>query len=276
MDAPSPHRRTPLSTPSRCCAVRLQGWSKLGAPGALASPTVSYCRHQKRESADTAIGACRERVCEKSLVRSLHSFLRCRVARAFYRQLPTSVKKLTPVAKLVRKMRVEDALLQCDLIRKKGAVFVQNAIRSARANGVHNDGLDPSKLFVEHCFATNGRDLKRIKMHGRGKFGRMKRRRTHLTVILREDPSARPSPHRIIDTWMQRQLKREQGIEKTAGMSHREMKAHAARVKWTTQLRRMRLKEREKRREAKRQVKRMRCGTISTLKRKKKDVFTVV
>ena len=194
----------------------------------------------------------------KSRVRVRHSFLRCRVARANYRQLPTSVKKLTPVAKLVRKMRVQDALLQCDLIHKKGAVFVQNAIRSARANGVHNDGLDPSKLFVEQCYATNGRSLKRIKYHARGRFGRMKRRRTHLTVILREDPSPRPSPHRIQDTWMQRQLDRERGIKKTATEKHRDTNGYVARMKWTTQLRKLRLKETEKRRNAKRELKNMR------------------
>jgi len=108
-------------------------------------------------------------------------------------------------------MRVEDALLQCDLLPKKGALLVQNAIRSARANGVHNHKMDASKLYVDECFVTNGQNLKRIKYHGKGRAGRMTRRRTHLTIVLKEDVSIRPSPHRVVGTWLQRQERRAGG-----------------------------------------------------------------
>ena len=95
------------------------------------------------------------------------------MAIAVYRQLPISNKKLAPAAKLVRKMSVEDALLQCDLVYRKAALFVQNAIRSARANGVHNHGLDETKLYVNKCYATSGLNLKRIKIHCKSCSGKM-------------------------------------------------------------------------------------------------------
>lgn len=155
------------------------------------------------------------------------------------------------MARLVRKMKVEDALLQCDVVHKKAAGIVQNALRSAQANGVHNHGLDASKLYVEQCYATNGQNLKRIKYHGKGHFGRMLRRRTHLTVILREDPLPRPRPHRIQATWLQRQMTKEKDKRNPSTGVRREKKVLSSKAEWKTQLKRMRIGKTQERRASK-------------------------
>lgn len=170
-----------------------------------------------------------------------------RIAKAVYRQRKISVKKLTPVARLVRQMRVEDALLQLDLVHRKASVIVRNAIRSATANGVHNHGLDASKLYVEHCYATNGTNLKRIRIHGKGYHGKMLKRRSHLTVILRESAFPRPRPHRIQETWLQRQQRKERGEVSPGASKPRSTKILSARSKWKKQVRRMRTKAKEQR-----------------------------
>ncbi|KAK8921094.1 hypothetical protein KSP39_PZI020424 [Platanthera zijinensis] len=59
-----------------------------------------------------------------------------------------SPKKVNLVAKLVRGMRVEDALLQLQVLVKRAAKTVYEVIHSARANASHNHGLDPDKLIV--------------------------------------------------------------------------------------------------------------------------------
>lgn len=175
-----------------------------------------------------------------------------RLCRANYRQLPISSKKLTPVARLVRKMRVQDALYQCDLLQRKGALIVQNALRSARANGVHNQGLDGSNLVIEECFATNGRDLKRVKIHGRGRAGIMHRRRTHLTVILREDSEMKLRPHVVQPTWMQRELDRSSDSKRRSPRkdASKDGVVKTPRMKWRKMLRLQRVRKQAERKAA--------------------------
>ncbi|KAJ6825452.1 uncharacterized protein M6B38_376215 [Iris pallida] len=90
------------------------------------------------------------------------------------------------VAKLVRGMRVEDALMQLQVTVKRAAKDVYQVIHSARANASHNHGLDPDKLLVAEAFVGKGLYLKRLSYHARGKCGIMMRPRCRLTVVVRE------------------------------------------------------------------------------------------
>ncbi|ONK69262.1 uncharacterized protein A4U43_C05F21020 [Asparagus officinalis] len=68
--------------------------------------------------------------------------------QAIKKGIKQSPKKVNLVAKLVRGMRVEDALLQLQVTVKRAAKTVYQVIHSARANAAHNHGLDPDKLLV--------------------------------------------------------------------------------------------------------------------------------
>ncbi|CAN6559930.1 unnamed protein product [Malus baccata var. baccata] len=59
-----------------------------------------------------------------------------------------SPNKVNLVAKLVRGMRVEDALLQLQVTDKQAAKTVHQALHSARADATYNHGLDPERLLV--------------------------------------------------------------------------------------------------------------------------------
>lgn len=109
-----------------------------------------------------------------------------RTARAVKRQAQISPKKLQVVAKLVRRMHVDDAMRECELIPKKAARIVREVLKSARANAENNHGLRLDALKVDECFVTKGRYLERTWWHGRGKVGRRTRYYSHLTVILKE------------------------------------------------------------------------------------------
>lgn len=131
--------------------------------------------------------------------------------------------------------------------------MVQNAIRSARANGVQNQGLDGSNLVIEECFATNGRGLKRVKIHGRGRAGIMHRRRTHLTVILREDAEMKLRPHVVQPTWMQRELDRSADSKKRRTPRKDASKdgvVKTPRMKWRKMLRLQRVRKQAERKAA--------------------------
>ncbi|KAG0446753.1 hypothetical protein HPP92_028667 [Vanilla planifolia] len=87
--------------------------------------------------------------------------------QAIKKNIKQSPKKVNLVAKLVRGMRVEDALLQLQVLVKRAAKTVYQVIHSARANASHNHGLDPDKLIV-------------------GRSGIRVRPKCRLTVVVRE------------------------------------------------------------------------------------------
>ncbi|CAO2199838.1 unnamed protein product, partial [Urochloa humidicola] len=82
--------------------------------------------------------------------------------QAIKKDIKQSPKKVNLVAKLVRGMRVEDALLQLQVTVKRAAKSLYQVIHSARANAARNHGLDPDKLIVEEAFVGKGLYLKRL------------------------------------------------------------------------------------------------------------------
>ncbi|KAF0895438.1 hypothetical protein E2562_012446, partial [Oryza meyeriana var. granulata] len=106
--------------------------------------------------------------------------------QAIKKDIKQSPKKVNLVAKLVRGMRVEDALLQLQVTVKRAAKTVYQVIHSARANAAHNHGLAPDKLIVEEAFVGKGLYLKRLSYHAKGRCGVMVRPRCRLTVVVRE------------------------------------------------------------------------------------------
>ncbi|XP_020575439.1 uncharacterized protein LOC110021330 [Phalaenopsis equestris] len=106
--------------------------------------------------------------------------------QAIKKDIRQSPKKVNLVAKLVRGMRVEDALLQLQVLVKRAAKTVYQVIHSARANAAHNHGLDPDKLIVAEAFVGKGIYLKRLSYHAKGRSGIMVRPKCRLTVAVRE------------------------------------------------------------------------------------------
>lgn len=72
-------------------------------------------------------------------------------ARAILRNIAISPRKLNMFAKVVRRLGLEDALIQCEISCKKSAQILRNVIKSAKANAVNNHGLDGDKLVIGRC-----------------------------------------------------------------------------------------------------------------------------
>lgn len=106
--------------------------------------------------------------------------------QAVLKGIKQSPKKVNLVAALVRGMRVEDALLQLQVTIKRASKTVYQVIHSARANAVHNHGLDPDRLLVAEAFLGKGLYKKRISYHAKGKCGIKMRPECRLTVVVRE------------------------------------------------------------------------------------------
>ena len=91
-----------------------------------------------------------------------------------------AVKDTRPSAKLsYARVSVQKACFVLDAIREK---FITSAV----ANAENNNGMDPSKLYIEECYANKGPTMKRIHPRAQGRAYRIEKRMSHITVILNE------------------------------------------------------------------------------------------
>eukprot|EP00291_Cryptomonas_curvata_P022899 CAMPEP_0172172728 /NCGR_PEP_ID=MMETSP1050-20130122/12618_1 /TAXON_ID=233186 /ORGANISM="Cryptomonas curvata, Strain CCAP979/52" /LENGTH=202 /DNA_ID=CAMNT_0012844321 /DNA_START=268 /DNA_END=872 /DNA_ORIENTATION=- len=125
-----------------------------------------------------------------------HTFPR---AKAMIKKFKTSTKKLKLVAKLVRRARVDAALMQLALSPKRVSKVVRRCIYSAKFNAANNHGMDPDNLMIDEIILGRSSYLKRVEFKGRGRTGVRRLPYCHLTVYVREirpeDPfSATPPP----------------------------------------------------------------------------------
>jgi large subunit ribosomal protein L22 len=69
---------------------------------------------------------------------------------------------------------------------QKGAFVLKKLIKSAVANAEQNLNMDVDKLYVKRVFADEGPTLKRFRARAMGRATRIRKRTSHLTVILDE------------------------------------------------------------------------------------------
>lgn len=110
-------------------------------------------------------------------------------ATAQARYLHISASKARRVINLVRGKSVEDAL---DILRwapQAASEPLAKVIASAAANAQNNDGLDPATLVVATVYADEGPTAKRIRPRAQGRAYRIRKRTSHITVIVESRPA---------------------------------------------------------------------------------------
>jgi large subunit ribosomal protein L22 len=111
--------------------------------------------------------------------------------RAVLRHSRMSAYKVRQVLNLIRD---QDVVLAAEILAngdREAAAVVGKVLASAVANAVHNDGLDAEELFVSACFADEGSTLKRWRPRARGRATRIRKRTSHITVIVSRMPDER-------------------------------------------------------------------------------------
>lgn len=110
-------------------------------------------------------------------------------ASAQARFVRCSASKARRVIDLVRGKSVEEAL---DILRwapQEASEPLAKVIASAAANAQNNEGLDPSTLVVATVFADEGPTAKRIRPRAQGRAYRIRKRTSHITVIVESRPA---------------------------------------------------------------------------------------
>jgi len=111
----------------------------------------------------------------------------CAVAKArFVRVSPTKARR---VIDLVRGKSVTEALHILRWSPQAASEPVAKVIASAAANAQNNEGLDPSTLVVATVYADEGPTAKRIRPRAQGRAFRIRKRTSHITVVVESRPS---------------------------------------------------------------------------------------
>ena len=107
-------------------------------------------------------------------------------AFAKLRMLRTSPQKLNLVAAMIRGKKVETALADLAFSKKRIALDVRKCLQSAIANAENNHDLDVDELIVAEAFVGKNLVMKRGQPRARGRFGRIMKPFSELTIKVRQ------------------------------------------------------------------------------------------
>jgi large subunit ribosomal protein L22 len=107
-------------------------------------------------------------------------------AQARTSMIRVSAQKLNLVAALIRGKKVSKALADLTFSRKRIAGDVKKTLESAIANAENNHQLDVDSLVVAEAHVGNALMMKRWTPRGRGRVGRIRKRFSNLTIVVRE------------------------------------------------------------------------------------------
>jgi large subunit ribosomal protein L22 len=108
--------------------------------------------------------------------------------RAVLKYCHISAFKVRPVLDLIRGKDVATARDILRFSERDAAIVVGKLLDSAVANAEHNDELNPEELYVAACYADEGMTHKRWRPRARGRATRIRKRTSHLTVIVARLP----------------------------------------------------------------------------------------
>ena len=107
-------------------------------------------------------------------------------ARAELKYARISARKVKIVADLVRGKNVDEALAIMKFTPKASTEILEKLLKSAIANAENNHGMKHEKLYVAEIFANQGPTLKRIRPAAKGSAVRIRKRTSHITIVVRE------------------------------------------------------------------------------------------
>jgi len=108
------------------------------------------------------------------------------MAKAVMRYLHISPTKVRPILKLVKGLKVEDALATLNFAEQRAAAPVMKLINSAIANAVEQENADVDRLYVKNLSADEGPTLRRFRPRAMGRATRRRKRQSHVTVELEQ------------------------------------------------------------------------------------------
>ena len=107
-------------------------------------------------------------------------------AHATLKYARISSRKVKIVADLIKGKDINEALAILKYTPKASSEMLEKLLKSAIANAENNHHMAHEKLYVADIFANQGPTLKRIRPAAKGSAVRIRKRTSHVTIILKE------------------------------------------------------------------------------------------
>ena len=104
--------------------------------------------------------------------------------RASARYYRSSAYKAREVLNLIRGLDVRRADEVLQFTDRDVSNMIRKVLASAVANAQHNDMQDPDELYIRACYADEGPTLKRFRPRARGRASRIRKRTSHITIVV--------------------------------------------------------------------------------------------
>ena len=106
--------------------------------------------------------------------------------RAIAKNLGVSPSKVRTVLNLIRGKDYAMAVAILKNMPNVGAEYSVKVLESAGANAENNLGMNKANLYVAECYADGAATLKRFQPVSKGRAHSIKKRTSHITIILDE------------------------------------------------------------------------------------------
>ena len=106
--------------------------------------------------------------------------------KAIAKYVRISPQKARLVVDLIRGKKAEAADTVLGFTHKKAARIIRKVLKSAMANAAQNPNMDENVLYVREIFVDQGPTLKRWRARAQGRATPIKKKTSHITVVLGE------------------------------------------------------------------------------------------
>lgn len=107
-------------------------------------------------------------------------------AKAVARYVRIAPRKARQITNLIKGKDLNEALTILRYTPRGASAVVEKVVRSAAANAENNHDMNVDALYVKNSFVDEGPTYKRWLPRARGRADRIRKRTSHITVILEE------------------------------------------------------------------------------------------
>ena len=102
--------------------------------------------------------------------------------KKFIRQSPYKIRY---VLKTIKGLKVDEAINKLSLTNKKASIYIQEVLRASVSNMMNkNNTEDSNNLFIKTAYVDEGPVMKRFRPAAMGRATGIRKRTSHLTIII--------------------------------------------------------------------------------------------
>ncbi len=107
-------------------------------------------------------------------------------AKAVGKHLRIAPRKARLVVDEIRGKNAGEAVAILKFTPKRASHYIGKILNSAMANAEHNYDMDVNNIYVAEVYVDEGPTLKRFRPRAMGRASKIRKRTSHITVVLRE------------------------------------------------------------------------------------------